>query len=108
MTLRQSARPNPQRGEAGLEIAGRTVLLRPSFAALVAAEEELGPLLALVERAARGELRLAEIAALFWHCLSDRDDFTREGLGDAVLAAGLAACVAPLRVLLGQILRGTP
>ncbi len=108
MTLRQALdeRPNPHRGEAGLEIAGRTHVLRPSFSALVAAEEELGPLFALVERAGRGELRLAEMAALFWHCLARRDDVSREALGEAVMDAGLAACADPLRVLLRQILRG--
>ena len=44
---------NPLRGEAMLTILGEPCLLRPSFAALVAAEDELGPLFALVERAAR-------------------------------------------------------
>jgi hypothetical protein len=34
-----------------LLVDGSTVVLRPSFEALVAAEEELGPLFALVERA---------------------------------------------------------
>lgn len=43
---------NPERGEAALRVGGATVVLRPSFAALVAAEGELGPLFALVERAA--------------------------------------------------------
>jgi hypothetical protein len=102
-----SAAPNPHRGEAGLIVAGQPALLRPSFNALIAVEEELGPLLALVERASRGELRLAEMAALFWHCLTERETVTREALGDAVLAMGLAACAAPLRVLLHQILGGT-
>jgi hypothetical protein len=102
-----SAVPNPHRGEAGLVVAGRPALLRPSFGALVAVEEELGPLLALVERASRGELRLAEMAALFWHCLAERENLTREELGEAVLAMGLAACAAPLRVLLRQILGGS-
>jgi Phage tail tube protein, GTA-gp10 len=97
---------NPYRGEASLEIGGQRYLLRPSFAALVAAEEELGPLFALVERAAAGQLRLAEMAALFWHCLASRDGLTRDGVGEAVVAAGLAACASPLRVLLGQILQG--
>jgi len=97
---------NPYRGEAALTVAGTAALLRPSFAALVAAEEELGPLPALVERAAKGELRLAEMAALFWHCLADRDGLSREELGEAVLAMGLAACAAPLRTLLRQILGG--
>lgn len=97
---------NPHRGEAGLTLEDRTLTLRPTFAALVAAEEELGPLFALVERAGRGELRLAELAALFWHCVTDRDGLSREAMGNAILAVGLAACAAPLRVLLRQILRG--
>ena len=55
---------NPARGETVVTIAGQPRLLRPSFDALVRAEEELGPLLALVERAGEGQLRLAEIAGL--------------------------------------------
>lgn len=99
--------PNPLRGEAMLEIGGTAHLLRPSFTALVAAEEELGPLFALVERAGAGQLRLSELATLFWHCLVRREGLTRETVGEAVVAHGLAACAAPLRVLLGQILKGT-
>lgn len=97
---------NALRGEAAIIIHGRARLLRPSFAALVAAEEELGPLFALVERAGRGELRLSEIAALFWHCLAEPDGVSRDQMGEAVLAMGLAEAAKPLRVLLGQILQG--
>jgi hypothetical protein len=97
---------NPHRGEATLVVAGAPRLLRPSFTALVAAEEELGPLFALVERAAAGQLRLGEMAALFWHCLAERDAVTREMVGEAVAAQGLAACARPLRALLAQILQG--
>ena len=97
---------NPFRGEAALIVAGSPRLLRPSFAALVAAEDELGPLFALVERAGAGQLRLAEMAALFWHCLANRDDLTRDDVGSAVLQLGLAEASKPLRVLLGQILQG--
>jgi hypothetical protein len=99
---------NPARGEATLTIAGRPYLLRPTFNALVCAEEELGPLFALVERAGEGQLRLAEIATLFWHCLAERGGLTREDVGEAVLAQGLAAAAKPLRVLLGEILKGQP
>lgn len=63
-----SKRANPARGEVAILVGGETVVLRPSFEALVAAEDELGPLFALVERAAEGKLTLAETAALFWHC----------------------------------------
>ena len=59
---------NPVRGEASLRVGETDILLRPTFAALVAAEEEIGPLFALVERAAAGQLRLSEMVALFWHC----------------------------------------
>lgn len=98
--------PNPLRGEASIIVAGRERLLRPTFGALVAAEEELGPLFALVERAGEGRLRLAEMAALFWHCLAERGELSREDVGEAVVAAGLAECAGPLRVLLKQILQG--
>lgn len=98
---------NPLRGEAELLVDGAALVLRPSFAALVAAEEELGSLFALVERAADGRLALAEMAALFWHCVRDRPAaLTREAVGDAVVAGGLAAATPALRLLLGQILQG--
>ena len=97
---------NPHRGETALEVAGAARLLRPTFSALVAAEEEIGPLFALVERAGAGELKLAEMAALFWHCLADRESIAREDVGEAVARLGLAACAKPLRSLLGQILQG--
>ena len=108
MILRQAqGRPsNPIRGEAAFRVAGRDEVLRPTFAALVAAEEELGPLFGLVERAGHGQLRLAELATLFWYCLADHDGLTRDDVGEAVLASGLAGCAPALRRLLGQILQG--
>lgn len=101
-----SAPANLLRGETSLIINGHPQLLRPSFAALVAAEEELGPLFALVERAGAGQLKLAEMVALFWHCLAVRDGFTRDEVGEAAAQQGLAACAKPLRSLLTQILQG--
>ena len=97
---------NTIRGEAALTIAGETRILRPSFAALVAAEEELGPLFALVERAGAGQLALREMATLFWHCLAERGGLTRDEVGEAAVSAGLAACAGPLRALLAAILQG--
>jgi hypothetical protein len=102
-----SAAANVVRGEAELRVGEGVLVLRPSFAALVAAEGELGPLFALVERAADGRLGLGELASLFWHCVRDRPEgLTREAVGDAVVAQGLAAVTPALRVLLGQILAG--
>lgn len=97
---------NAERGEAAILTGGREMILRPTFSALIAAEDELGPLFALVERASEGQLRLSEIAALFWHCLQGREACSREDIGEAVMAMGLAKATAPMRTLLAQILQG--
>lgn len=97
---------NTARGEAAIEIMGRKRRLRPSFAALVAAEDELGPLFALVERASEGRLKLSEMTSLFWHCLADRADLTRDDVGEAIAAQGLAASAPALRAVLKQVLQG--
>ena len=101
-----SAGPNAARGEAAIVVAGERLTLRPTFEALVAAEEELGPLFALVERAAAGGLKVAEMAGLFWHCAEPRDGLTRERIGAAIVERGLAGVTPVLKVLLGQILQG--
>lgn len=98
---------NPVRGEAGFSVGGTPILLRPSFAALVAAEAELGPLFALVERAAEGRLSIAEMASLFFHCAADRPEgLTRDRIGEAIAEGGLAKATPALRVLLTQIMQG--
>ncbi|UYY57530.1 gene transfer agent family protein [Sphingomonas sp. S2-65] len=98
--------PNGARGEAGFIVAGETVVLRPSFAALVAAEAELGPLFALVERAAEGRLGLGEMVGLFWHCLREPFAGGPGVFSEAVAAGGLVAATPALKVLIGQILAG--
>ncbi len=98
---------NPARGEASFNVGGEAILLRPSFAALVAAEAELGPLFALVERAAEGRLGIGEMASLFFHCAADRPEgVTRERIGQAIAERGLAKATPALRTLLTQILQG--
>lgn len=98
---------NPYRGEAALDVGGEKLLLRPSFGALVAAEEELGSLFELVERAAAGALKLHEIAALFDHLSKARAAaITRERIGEAVVEKGLAKITPVLRQILSQVLQG--
>ena len=97
---------NPARGETAITLPTGTHVLRPSFGALSAAEEELGPLFALVERASGGQLKLTELVALFWHCLRQRDGMDRAAFAEAVCEAGLAACTPALRALLVQVLKG--
>ena len=99
---------NPYRGEASLKVGGETIIIRPSFGALVAAEEELGPLFALVERAADGELGFGETAALFDHLSRDGrpEGIDRTRIGEAIVELGLAGVSPQLKLVLGQILQG--
>lgn len=97
---------NPLRGEASIIIAGKALVLRPSFENLVAAEGELGSLFAIVERAAQGALTLTEITALLWHCLPDAEKPERSAVGAAVLEMGLVKATQPVRAVLAQILEG--
>ena len=89
-------------------VAGETLVLRPSFEALVAAEEELGPLFALVERAAEGKLGIGEMAALFDHLSREGRPagITRERIGDVIVELGIAGVSPQLKIVLGQILQG--
>ena len=98
---------NPHRGEASITVGGEILVLRPSFGALIAAEEELGSLFELVERAAEGQLKLQQIVALFDHLSKGRADaITRERIGGAVVAMGMAKVTPILRTILAQILQG--
>ena len=99
---------NPYRGEASLQVGGEAIVIRPSFGALVGAEEELGPLFALVERAAEGKLGLGETAALFDHLSREGrpSGITRERIGEAIVEQGLAGISPQLKIVLGQILQG--
>jgi hypothetical protein len=98
---------NPHRGEASLQVGGEMLVLRPTFSALVAAEQELGPLFGLVEQASEGKLGLSQIAALFDHLSSERPSaINRERIGEAIVEKGLAGISPTLRLVLGQILKG--
>lgn len=98
---------NPARGEAALEVPAGRIVLRPTFAALVAAEGEIGPLFDMVERAAAGRLAIGEIAALLWHCAAERPaGLERDDFAEAVAALGLVRLAPVLKILIGQILQG--
>lgn len=104
--MTEAADTNPARGEASIVVKGRKRRLRPTFAALVAAEDEIGPLFELVDRAGAGRLRMSEMATLFWHCLADRADLSRDDVGEAIAAQGLVATAPTLRSVLKQVLQG--
>ncbi|MCJ8191778.1 GTA-gp10 family protein [Sphingomicrobium aestuariivivum] len=99
---------NAARGEASFRVGDATLLLRPSFAALVAAEGELGPLFELADRAAEGRISLSEIVILFDHLSSGGrpSSVDRAAIGEALVTSGLAAAMPPLRAVLVQLLQG--
>ncbi len=97
---------NTQRGEATFELGERTLVLRPSFENLVAVEEEIGSLFALVERASDGALTLSEVSALIWHCIEAEPCPSREEVGQSVLKQGLISTTQPVRAILSQVLQG--
>ncbi len=102
-----SAVVNAVRGEASLVLGDVEAVFRPSFSALVAAEGEIGPLFAAVERAAGGKISLDEVVALLWHCLAPgAAPLTRESFAEALVQAGLSAITPVLKALLTQILAG--
>jgi Phage tail tube protein, GTA-gp10 len=98
---------NPARGEARLRVGGAELVVRPSFAALVAVEAELGSLFGLVERASTSRLLFHELTALFWHCLLERPEIlTRDAFNEAMASHGLANLTPQLKLVLEQILQG--
>lgn len=71
----------------------------------MAAEGEVGPLFALIERAAEGRLAVGEAVALLWHCVAgERPE--RAGFGEAVVQAGVANALPAVRAVLAQALAG--
>lgn len=101
-----SRNANALRGETRFRLDGQDLLLRPSFENLVAAEDEIGSLFALVERASQGRITLAEITALLWHCVDSDPRPPREQLGKAVIERGLVSSTKPVRAILAQVLQG--
>ena len=104
MTHNKSA--NFGRGEAHLMIDDIAYIIRPSFAALVATEDEIGSLFDFVDRAADGKALLGEVVAIFWNCLTDTQDMSRGQFSEHLTAMGMVGLTPILKVVLRQILQG--
>jgi len=98
---------NGVRGEVMLVLPSADCVLRPTFSALVAAEAEVGSLLALLDRAGSGDVRLGDIGALFWHALAGGGPWADRSAFEAELAdVGLKALIPPYRGLLAAVFGG--
>jgi hypothetical protein len=97
---------NPLRGEAALLLGSTEYKFRPTFAALCAVEAEIGSIFRLVERAADGDLSLADLAALLWHCVDDARPLERAEFSQALIEGGLVRAAPVARQMLRQALEG--
>lgn len=100
---------NSARGEAVFRVQDQAILMRPSFAAIIAAEDSLGPMLALAIAAGEGKVALSHIVELFAACAVAAGDGpcpTKDEIADLVVQAGLQAALEPYHALLSAILKG--
>lgn len=99
---------NPLRGEVSLELSSSTLVLRPTFTALVAAEAEVGSLLGLLDRAGSGDVRLGDLGPLFWHSLKrEGPEMDRAAFEAELMQTGLSRLLQPYRQLLAAVCGGS-
>jgi hypothetical protein len=80
---------------------------RPGYAALVAAEAEIGSLFALLERTGDNSVTLSDMMALLWHCLRDAPaTLTRAQFDEDIFARGIAQITPVYRCLIEAALTG--
>lgn len=100
---------NAQRGEIALALAGRTIALCPSFAALVALEEASGTgLVTLARRFADGSFSLSDIEAVIAAGMKGAGQTPPADLGDQILQTGIATLAPRLGEFLLAALGGVP
>lgn len=105
---------NPLRGEVAITLDGQAFVMRPTFAAIMEIETELGGVVPLARRAAAGDFGLRDLAVVIRAGLNgaaDADDERRVDLdhvGEMIIATGVANVTGPVRDLLTRILGGEP
>lgn len=98
---------NPHRGEVEVELGGKTVLLRPSFAALVEIERRLGlGLVPLAQRLKAMEVGAGTVATILHACWVGAPKPEYEQVGEMVIARGLVELIPPVIDLIGNALTG--
>lgn len=84
-------------GEKELNLCGQSLLLRPSFEALVEIESKSRPLTQIVSAFAKGDFKIMDVAAIIY-CTSKaggNSSISLSEIGEMVLADGLMK-VAPI------------
>lgn len=99
---------NGQRGEITLALAGSTIALCPSFAALVALEEASGlGLVTLARRFAEGAFSLKDIEAVIAAGMRGAGQTPPPDLGEKIMATGIAVLAPRIGEFLVAALGGT-
>jgi len=107
---------NSKRGEVAIKLGGEDKVLRPSFEAMCAIEEQLGSILTLAMRAAqRGNpLDSRELSIIITEGMRafgkaegtpDKDTSARK-VRELMYADGVASFAAPVIVFLGNMIKG--
>lgn len=99
--------PNPLKGEVEIVLGAERRIMRPTFAAIMEIEGELGGVVPLARRAAKGEFGLRDLAVVIHAGLNGAGgEETLEDVGQHVLEIGVANVTAPVRDFLTNVLNG--
>ena len=94
-------------GELTLTLGQERIVLRPSFAALSALEQDAGTgLITLARRFAEGNFTLSDCVAIVRAGILGAGGVVPPNLGELIVAGGLAALSAPLSRFLRMALTG--
>lgn len=100
---------NAHRGEGSIELGGRTLLLRPTFAALASLEERSGEaLLALSERVISGRLTLRDCVNLLRSGIEGAGETVPDDLEQLVVDEGYLKVTASVISWFRTALVGDP
>jgi hypothetical protein len=96
------SKANFLRGEIDIKLQEINIKLRPTFSRLVAAECEIGSLIAFSLRAADNDIRISDAVALLWHC-ADNISISREEFSDLLISNGLTSILPHITKILYEI-----
>lgn len=98
---------NSARGEVALQLGTVTYTLVPSYANLVAAEQAVGPLFAIIDEAGNGRLSLVKLMSVLWCCVEPKSaTLFQDVFCEACMKAGLVRLTPVFRMLIEQALGG--
>jgi hypothetical protein len=100
-------RANSLKGEVEITFGAQRYVMRPSFAAIMAIEAELGGVVPLARRAAKGDFGLKDLTVIIREgLLAHGTRLEQSAVGAMILTEGLANVAGPVRDFLTAVLSG--